>query len=608
MIQKFFNALMIDGHQIQTGEVNRLYEYTPTFLEENKNKNLYFLGGLPLGLKTRASDADVEVKNYVMFDYDIKKQHVDLYPGEELNEDSWLGIFETLRACLDGDPYFSKYSFVTYTGGGLHIGYLFTPIFVKGKAEAWSRGYELMTKKLDELMKPYTADIACRNIGRIFRIPTSYNQKFTPPIQTKFLAFKPTLCSVGTDILKRGESVEVKPVAVNTTPLVTKPGQVAGLSFFELLGRLDNRMMLTKLSGSSLVGGEIFSFRRRPTGGEYIDVNGKPADCWLDPAGYIGSGKKAGPTWIQWLGKYYGCTWRAIEEWAKANMKEFLPDGKATTRNTSAELEEEAMSLLNAPASDLTWGVNLLDTSFGPIFPGDYIVIVGESGAGKTAFTYQMAVENAKAGISVLYLSLEMTGGQIVARRAGDAAGFTKDEWRTKKISESKRALFAEGIKVPELLTIETRKLGREPTVNDIENFLKEGKYKMIIVDNFGYLSGTEKTEWDQLRVISRKFTALCEVYGVVIVALHHLNKGQSKRSAPRGPSAVRGSGKIENDVWWLVEFWRETNPEVTSKLSAEERKQIRALCYKSRRFGESVSEELKYERGTFKPQYPFYF
>jgi hypothetical protein len=66
---------------------------------------------------------------------------------------------------------------------------------------------------------------------------------------------------------------------------------------------------LIKLSGSSAVNSEVFTFKKNGNGTEQIWVNGKSTACWLDKDGMIGSHAKAGPTLLCWL-KYYGHDWR----------------------------------------------------------------------------------------------------------------------------------------------------------------------------------------------------------------------------------------------------------------------------------------------------------
>lgn len=62
---------------------------------------------------------------------------------------------------------------------------------------------------------------------------------------------------------------------------------------------------LEKLSGSSEVKGEIYTFKQNSNGTLQIVVNGQPSGAWIDKDGDIGSYKEAGPTAIQWL-RYFG--------------------------------------------------------------------------------------------------------------------------------------------------------------------------------------------------------------------------------------------------------------------------------------------------------------
>jgi len=72
---------------------------------------------------------------------------------------------------------------------------------------------------------------------------------------------------------------------------------------------LDNRSLLEKLSGTSHVRFERFTFRRNGNGTEQIFVNNKSTGCWIDSNNKIGSYSKGGPDVTNWL-MYYGYSFK----------------------------------------------------------------------------------------------------------------------------------------------------------------------------------------------------------------------------------------------------------------------------------------------------------
>jgi hypothetical protein len=79
----------------------------------------------------------------------------------------------------------------------------------------------------------------------------------------------------------------------------------SGDSLWDKLDSIGARASLERLSGSSWVNGEEFSFRPNANGNYNIWVNGKSTSCWIDKQDQIGSLNGGGPSIFQWL-LYYG--------------------------------------------------------------------------------------------------------------------------------------------------------------------------------------------------------------------------------------------------------------------------------------------------------------
>lgn len=599
--ERFYTKLNIHDCKTQIGTTDAVENYDnfaecEAFLERNRDKNLYFLAGVNALTNSRASDDDVVKRNYVYFDFDIRKSKPEI-TDEEIRVEA-----KKIQDCLSKDPLLQNYGALVFTGNGLHVYYFSEPIEVAGKKSIYAAGYGIISKKILELTG-WEVDSACKNLARIARMPGSLNNKNKPAPLVEILFFFDRSSGVLAEILRQGAVVNVE-----KREFVLDESN----EFWAVLSTLNNRVMLRKLSGSRLVRGEVFDLSRpRSGGGNYIDIDGKEANCWIDSSGLIGSGsrgangKVGGPTWIQWL-EWYGVPKNEIAEWAKRELGEILSGKKRTDRvekvndYSSDDLERDALGLMNQQPSGVTWGVPVIDRLFGGMEFGHYAIIVGESSAGKTAFAFQMAYENAAKGIPVLYLSFENRAASIVSRRARNVAGITSAEWASRDIPDSKKILYKQAIRIPEMLHLKDLKIGTIPLPSDVEEFIKTGKYRLVFIDNFGFMSANQKNEWDDLRVISKEFVGLTKGYNVGIVALHHFNKGAGKRSGPRGMSSVRGSGKLENDVEWLIQVWRQTDPDSTLKMSEHEKRELSVICHKDREEGKFVKATVYYQNGVF--------
>ena len=186
----------------------------------------------------------------------------------------------------------------------------------------------------------FDSDPACKDISRVLRIPGFFHNK-REPFEVRIELFDPKNTYTEQEMLQAFPYRE----EVKSAP-TSRPVPIAEhLTFWEAVSRLDNRIMLQRLSGTYMVNHEQFSFRPRSSGGEYIDVNGEPADCWIDENGMIGSGKRAGPTFIQWL-SFYGLSKKDIAEWLKKNCSDLFPKdllrGKSKKGGEDGESEKTA--------------------------------------------------------------------------------------------------------------------------------------------------------------------------------------------------------------------------------------------------------------------------
>lgn len=100
------------------------------------------------------------------------------------------------------------------------------------------------------------------------------------------------------------EAAKVHALATGTAPTET---------FWEAVYALDARETLARLSGSSWVSGEVYSFRLTGRGRWNIFVDGKSSSCFVDERGHIGSLSGGGPTPAQWL-KWLGRSWKEVVE------------------------------------------------------------------------------------------------------------------------------------------------------------------------------------------------------------------------------------------------------------------------------------------------------
>lgn len=186
------------------------------------------------------------------------------------------------------------------------------------------------------LIEFFGGDHACKDINRVLRIPGFYHNKKEPYL-VKLVHETPERT------YSEAEMLEAFPTASKEMKDVSPLQKKAGDPFWDAAASFDNKVVLQRLSGTSIVNGEVFSYRERSGGGEYIDVNGLAADAWLDERGMIGSGQKGGPTYIQWL-EYYGHSKGDIAKWIKEHCSDLMPPDIELSFNKKSSDEQQGTS------------------------------------------------------------------------------------------------------------------------------------------------------------------------------------------------------------------------------------------------------------------------
>lgn len=421
----------------------------------------------------------------------------------------------------------------------------------------------------------FDGDPAIKDCSRVLRVPTFFHNKQEPYyIELLESDFHPEIKYTEMEIIEA-----FRPV---TNKVRVKP------HFWDKVSQIDCKAALRALSGTSLVNGEVYTFRNRTGGGEYIDVNGKAADCWLDEQGMIGSGQGAGPTIVQWL-KFYGLSGRDIADWAKSSGLMRNEEVVVGERVAANKLAGQIGKILDQKWP-FTWGTDGLDKKFAPLGYGKYIVLAGEPGSGKTAFCFDMAIKNASLGLNVLFFSLEMTPKALLFRYAREKLGYSKEDVRLGRCEAWKIDKVIE--ELPDSLTVFDSEIGHVPSIETIKSQIEDKDVDLIFVDNLGFIDKSDgKDENEQTANLSRELALAIRGSSCSVIVLHHFRK-KSGGANIRALDELRGSGKIGDDVDFAVQVWRDqtidTDPDAVKK-TPKDKAQLLVAMNKDRDWGETT-------------------
>jgi replicative DNA helicase len=226
-------------------------------------------------------------------------------------------------------------------------------------------------------------------------------------------------------------------------------------------------------------------------------------------------------------------------------------------------------------------GINVIDKQFGGWQPGDFIVLLGWTGVGKSFIARLFAVNAWKAGYRPLIISLEMNKQQEGQRldtlltngegaftntdlvRANPAIVDSYDEW-AEMTFEGKHPIY--------LVTSEGLETADQ---NMVQAKIDQYRPDLVILDYHGLFddSSGAKNETEKAKNLSKAFKRMAVKNGVPIidVAAVTMNDGHSER--PPELEEVAWSKQLAYDADLVLAIHREYNSDLFQVVSRKVRR-----------------------------------
>lgn len=428
----------------------------------------------------------------------------------------------------------------------------------------WFHLYYLANKKLSELeyengnrwLKNFFNwdPKVCKDTARVLRIPWFYHMKGNP-IMEKYRI------ELGSYELYSVDQInEAFPNQTDTTPWRIKQREQLNTllndtdSFRRKAGELDSKMMLEEFSWSSWLSWDRITFKRNSNWTEQIYVNGKSTWCWIDKNGLIWSWDKWWPTRIQWLKRYWLVDRKELARELKNKHPEL--EEKKVVKLSTKDFIYKPSEVPQLKKPDFTWGNKWLDDHLGKPAKWQLIILLGETGAGKTTFATFMARQNKWCCYYVLEDSVE----NIARRFALKKAWITKEEFNEWSWSKEKQEWFEKAylnFKNRDLTLVD---IWHKMTIETLLESMKEmiqSWCSLFFVDNLWFVVWNWDNEASQTADVSSKLISFCLDNNVCIVLLHHFKK-RGKVSDQRDIWQMRWSWKLGDDAFMVVEYLRD--------------------------------------------------
>ena len=197
----------------------------------------------------------------------------------------------------------------------------------------------------------------------------------------------------------------------------------------------------------------------------------------------------------------------------------------------------ERVAKNEATPCDVMTGFEQLDKLLCGFDNGDLIVVGSRPGVGKTSFVISCALNNARAGVPVLFYTFDMTSDQIIRRFMSAVSGVNLEQIRSGMLSQEDW----------ETLVTRTKELNELPIfiVSDaprdieelcahVEKQVIDSEVKIVYIDYLHFLdcknSNTVENRYQEVSMFSRSLKALARKLNISIVVTSQWNRKPEER------------------------------------------------------------------------------
>lgn len=202
-----------------------------------------------------------------------------------------------------------------------------------------------------------------------------------------------------------------------------------------------------------------------------------------------------------------------------------------------------------------------VDNLIGGLQGGNYVILAGSTGMGKTATALNLVVNIARHGKQVLFFSLEMTTEELLTRIIASEISISSENIRNRNLSEDEMDKYVNYLgsnKFEQLQNCITIPTVTSLDIAKVEEIVRKSKTDIIFIDYLGLIKGdnTKQNTYEQISDISRRLKLLAIETNKPLIALHQLNRDMKNRQDKHPTlSDIRDSGKIEQDadfIWFV--------------------------------------------------------
>lgn len=240
---------------------------------------------------------------------------------------------------------------------------------------------------------------------------------------------------------------------------------------------------------------------------------------------------------------------------------------KYSFRKSTLKLSENADELIVDYYNK--WGTAIqtyypsIDAALGTLQGGDFLVLAGATGMGKTCMALNLLMKMADNGKRILMFSLEMPLKQLQNRIISAKTGIEASKIRNFQMNDLEQKRYKNYIESDEFQNFSNIEVCTDYniTVEKIRRITEETEPDIVFIDYLGLVSSEiNGNSYERVSQVSRDLKLAALSTNTPFIILHQLNRIPADRKEKRPLlSDLRDSGKIEQDADFICFVYRDS-------------------------------------------------
>lgn len=204
-----------------------------------------------------------------------------------------------------------------------------------------------------------------------------------------------------------------------------------------------------------------------------------------------------------------------------------------------------------------------IDKALGTLQGGDFLVLAGATGMGKTCMALNLLMKMVENGKKILMFSLEMPLKQLQNRIISAKTGIEASKIRNFQMNDLEQKRYKNYIESDEFQNFSNIEVCTDynVTVNKIRKITEETEPDIVFIDYLGLVSSDiNGNSYERVSQVSRDLKLAALSTNTPFIVLHQLNRIPAERKEKRPLlSDLRDSGKIEQDADFICFVYRDS-------------------------------------------------